>query len=442
MTVAPRPRPRVVIVGAGFGGLNAARALRRADVDITIVDERNYHTFQPLLYQVATAGLNAADVAHAVRGIFQDQRNVAFRRGRVVGAEWERRQLLVQHDEGETTTLPFDHLVVAAGSTRNFFGVEGAADHALPLYSLPEAVALRNHLLGRFEAADADPRQIDDGALTFAIVGGGPTGVEMAGALRELVDVVLRKDFHDLDLGRVRVVLLDMASELLTAYGPAARRHALETLRGRGVEVRLGETVAAVTPTRVTLGSGEELRAHTLVWAAGVRAASLAEVLGVERGPGGRIVVDETLAVPGHPGVYAVGDVAHIVDRRHGVLPQLAPVAIQGGRHVARTITRQLAGRPRRRFRYVDKGTMATIGRRAAVAELPLGISLSGTLAWLAWLGLHIVQLIGFRNRASVLLNWTWNYVTWDRGPRLILESAARRAAPCATPPGGPTTPR
>ncbi len=420
-------RPQVVVIGAGFGGLATAKELAGSDVDVTVVDQHNFHTFQPLLYQVATAGLNAADVAYAVRGIFQRQSNVRFRQATATGVDWERRRLAATSPDGAALSLPFDHLVIGAGATANFFGIEGAAEHAHPLYSLTDAIELRNHVLGRFEAADAQPSLIDDGALTFVIVGGGPTGVEVAGALAELFGAVLRRDFPALDIGKARVLLVEMADHVLTPFSAPSQRHALETLASRGVEVRLSEAVVKVDDTRVTLRSGEVLAAHTLVWAAGVKANPLAAVLGVETGRGGRIVVDPDLSIPGREGAYAIGDVALIDDPRDGVLPQLAQVAIQSGKHAARQIDARLAGREPTFFRYRDKGTMATIGRRAAVAELPIGLRLKGTPAWAAWLGLHLVYLMGFRNRLSVMLNWAWNYFTWDRGPRLIVPTSESR---------------
>jgi NADH:ubiquinone reductase (H+-translocating) len=407
------PDVDVVVVGAGFGGLAAAKALDHAPVNVTIVDRHNYHTFQPLLYQVATAGLNAADVAYAVRGIFRRQRNASFRQATVTGVDWSTNTL--QLDDG---TLPFDHLVVAAGATAAYFGIEGANEHGFPLYTLTDAIALRNHVLERFEAADADPALVDDGVLTFVVVGGGPTGVEVAGALAELFAMVLRKDFRTLDVSKARIVLVEMASALLQPFSPASQRHARERLTDMGVEVRTDEAVVRVTPTRVELKSGEELAAHTLVWAAGVQANPLAQALGVPTTRAGRVVVGPDLRIDGHDNAFAVGDVAAITGPDGTILPMLAPVAMQSGRHAAREIAN-----PRHKpFRYRDKGTMATIGRRAAVAELPLRVRLSGTPAWMAWLGLHLVTLVGFRNRLSVFLNWAWNYVTWDRGPRLIIE--------------------
>ncbi|MGK2947205.1 MAG: NAD(P)/FAD-dependent oxidoreductase [Acidimicrobiales bacterium] len=415
--------PKVVVVGAGFGGLEVARSLKGRPVDVTLVDRHNFHTFQPLLYQVATAGLNAADVAHVVRGLFHDQGNVRFRQGTVTGVDWAARTVTV----AEQDPLPFDHLVLAAGAAVTWFGTPGAEEHGFALYTLEDATRLRNHVVERFEAADTDQREIDRGGLTFVVVGGGPTGVETAGALAELFAMVFRKDYPGLPVSRARVVLVEMQDHLLGPFRPASRRHALDTLRSRGVEVRLGTKVASVGADTVTFGDGEVLPCQTLVWAAGVQANPLAAVLDLEQDRGGRVVVDPDLQVPGRRGVWAIGDVAAARDSRGELLPQLAPVAMQSGRHVARQITRLLANEPTAAFRYRDKGTMATIGRRAAVAELPGRITLRGAPAWLAWLGLHLVFLVGKRNRASVLLNWAWNYLTWDRGPRLILRSGRRQ---------------
>ncbi|MFP5255444.1 MAG: NAD(P)/FAD-dependent oxidoreductase [Acidimicrobiia bacterium] len=414
--------PKVVVIGAGFGGVEVARHLKGVPVDVTLVDRHNYRTFQPLLYQVATAGLNAADVAHPVRGLFHGQRNVAFRQADVTGVDWDGR---VVHLDGQPD-LPFDHLVVAGGASVTYFGTPGAAEHGFPLYTLADSVTLRNHIVERFEAADVDRGAIERGALTFVVVGGGPTGVETAGALAELFAMVFRKDYPHLEVARARVVLVEMQDHLLGPFAESSRRHALDTLRARGVEVRLGTKVAAVAAEAVTFADGEVLPCHTLIWAAGVQANPLASALDVPQGRGGRITVGPDLAIDGRPGGWAIGDIAAAHDRKGELLPQLAPVAMQAGRHVARQITRLLEGRPTEAFRYRDKGTMATIGRRAAVAELPGRIRLRGAPAWLAWLGLHLVFLVGTRNRASVLLNWAWSYLTWDRGPRIVLRPDPR----------------
>ena len=418
--------PKVVIVGAGFGGLATARELAHAPVEITLVDRHNFHTFLPLLYQVATAGLNPADVAYPVRGIFQRQMNVEFRHAVVSGVDWPTKRLLLVGGDA----LSFDYLVVAAGSTTNFFGVPGASDHGFSLYSLAEAAQLRNHILERWEEADTDPERIDDGALNVVVVGGGPTGVEVAGALAELFSQVMTRDYHHLETWRARVILIERETFLLPPFHPDAQYYSRQTLISRGVEVRLGESVERVTATRVHLASGEVIPAHTLIWAAGVKANPLASTLGLPQGHAGRIPVGPDLQVAGHPGVFAIGDVAQIEGRKGRPLPQLAPVAMQSGRHAARQLDRLLTGRLTKRFRYVNKGTMATIGRRAAVAELPGRIRLHGTPAWFSWLGLHLVFLIGFRNRISVLVNWAWSYLTWDRGPRLIFSPIPEEGYP------------
>jgi NADH dehydrogenase len=427
-------RPDVVVIGGGFGGLHVARGLARAPVEVTVVDRNNYTTFQPLLYQVATAGLNAGDVAHPVRGLFHRQRNLRFRQGEVVGVDWDARLLHLDGGGPQPSTLPFDQLVVAAGAVNSWFGVPGAEEHARPLYTLDDAVELRNHILLQFEAADADRSLVDEGALTFVVVGGGPTGVEMAGALVELVAVVFRRDYPQLAVGRARVVLVEARDVLLSTFRPGSQQDAVDSLRARQVDVRLGHesTVAEVTDRHIRLAGGETIPTRTVVWAAGVTANPLARTLGLETTRGGRVVVERDLSVPGRPGVWAVGDVAAIPGRTGDPLPQLAPVAMQSGRHVARQIERHLTGRSTRPFRFHDRGTMATIGRHAAVAELPGGVRLHGVVAWFAWLGLHILYLTGIRNRASVLLHWAWGYLTWDRGPRLILRPApsARPAKP------------
>jgi NADH:ubiquinone reductase (H+-translocating) len=411
-------RPHVVIVGAGFGGLTAAKRLERHDVDVTLVDRHNYHSFQPLLYQVATAGLNAADVGYAVRGVFRRQQRVHFLKAQVTGVDWDGHRLELRDEP----PLSFDHLVLAAGSSTNWFGVPGAADYAFPLYGLEHAVRVRNHLLSLFEAADAVPGLIEDGVLNLVVVGGGPTGVEVAGAMAELVDKVLRQDFHDLDVRRSRVILVEQAPHLLAPFSEKSRHYARKMLETRGVEVRLGEVVTSVAKDHLTLEDGSTIPTRLVLWAAGVRASGLVDRLGLEQGRGGRVVVGSDLSIPGHPDAYAIGDVADIDDGRGGRLPQLAQVAIQGGAHAAEQILATIDDRGRTPFHYLDKGTMATIGRRAAVAELPGGIQLTGGIAWLAWLGLHLVYLLGVRNRISVFVNWAWNYLTWDRGPRLILR--------------------
>ncbi len=413
-------RPHVVIVGGGFAGLSAARTLGGHDVDVTLVDQHNFHTFQPLLYQVATAGLEPADVAYPVRAIVAKHRNVTFRCGQVATVDLEASRLVL----ADNSVVPFDHLIVATGATAGFFGIPGGAEHAQPLYTLGNARMLRNSLLTTLETVDAHPERYDDGAPTFVVVGGGPTGVEMAGALMELLSVSIEHDRLRIDPDRTRVVLVDTADRLLAGFADPAGRYAADTLRRRGVEVELGAAVAEVRGDGVRMADGRWIPAAAVVWAAGVTVdGTLAATLGTVRGRGGRVLVEPDLSVPGHPTISVVGDAAAVPvgPGEERPAPQLAPVAIQSGRHAAAQVLRRIEGTPTEPFRYKDKGIMATIGRRAAVAQLRRGPVIRGTLGWLAWLGLHLVYLIGFRNRLVVMLNWTWRYFDWPSGPRLIV---------------------
>ena len=427
-------RPHVVIVGSGFGGLNAATRLAREPVDITVVDRDNYHGFWPLLYQVATAGLGADDIAHPIRSIYSGFQNVTVRLGTVTDVDLDER--LVEVD-GEPS-LRYDYLVLAAGSSTSDFGIPGVEEHAFPLKTLPDAVRLRNHILASFERADIDGGATrDPGALTVVLVGGGPTGVEMAGALSELIGRNLAADFRGLDLTKAKVVLVEMTDHVLPGFGRASQQSALETLTQRGVEVCLNTRLAKVTAEGVTFEDGRSIPARTVVWTAGVKANPLAGSLPGKKGKGGTIPVRPDLSMEDHPEVFVIGDLAAArpLGRLSGhgeQLPQLAQVAIQGGRHTADNIRRVLLGKSTRPFRYRNHGIMATIGRRAAVAELPGGLKFRGTLGWLAWLGVHLVFLVGFRNRVVVLINWAWNYLTWDRAARVILDDGSR------TPTGQP----
>ena len=407
-------------MGAGFGGLAAAKALDDVPVDLTVVDQNNFHTFQPLLYQVATAGLDSDDVAHSVRGIVRREGGTTTRLATVQEVDLDARKLVVDHGP----PVAYDFLVLAAGAVTDDYGVAGVREHGYGMKSLQDALRLRNHVLGQFEAGDADPDGPGDGVLTVVVVGGGATGVELAGAMSELFRMVLAKDFPHLDHDRARVVLLEATDRLLGAFNPRLQAFAARRLASLGVDVRMGASVEEVLPDAVRLRGGEVIPTRTVVWAAGVRATRLPGIGDVERGRGGRIVVEPDLSLPGHPEVFAIGDLAATPDGHGGTLPQLAPVAQQGGRHVARQIERQLRGEPATPFKYLDKGTMATIGRHAAVAELPFGLRFSGFPAWVAWLFLHLLLLVGFRNRLNVLLNWTWNYMTYDRGARLILDAS------------------
>jgi NADH dehydrogenase len=410
------PRPHVVVIGAGFGGLECAKALAGKPVEVTVVDRQNFHTFSPLLYQVATSALTPGDVVFPIRGVFRRAGNVRVRRGTVVAVDLVGR--CVRLDDG--AELAYDFLVLAAGATTAWFGVPGAEEHALPLYGMPDAVRLRNHVLTCFEAADADPTLTEE-ALTFVIVGGGPTGVEMAGALHELFKHVLVHDFPELDINQAKVVLLEAMDHLLAPFHPSSRRHALDILAKRGVEVRLGQALDRATPDEVVLKDGTVIPTRTLIWGAGVRAHPLADILGLEQTRGGRIVVGEDLSVPGRPEVFVVGDLAGAPDGKGGLQPQVAQPAIQEARHAAQNIELTLKGEPRTGFVYKDKGTMATIGRNAAVTELPNGARFKGALAWYMWLALHLAYIIGFRSRFVVLVNWIWSYLTYDRHARIIV---------------------
>lgn len=430
-------RPRVVVVGAGFGGLAAAKALADAPVEVTVVDQRNHHTFQPLLYQVATAGLGIDDICYATRGIFQRQSNARAVQARVTGVDFERRLVLTE----EQVDLPYDHLVLALGGVTADFGVTGVAEYAFGLKSAAEAIEIRTHVLRRFEAADrlarsgplrapADEKALV-GATTIVLVGGGPTGVEMAGGFAELIDGPLRKDFPELDIDRARVILVEASDRLLGTFAPSLGDHARRRLEKRGVEVRLSTAVEAVGPDTVGFADGTEIPCDTVVWAAGIAANPLGTNLGLPTGRGGRVEVDEHLRLADRPEVHVIGDLAlPPQDAFDGPVPQVAAAAIQGGQHVAAVIQAGVAtdglggsaGDPVEPFRYRDKGSMATIGRNAAVVELPRGPKITGFPGWVAWLALHLVMLIGFRNRANVLVNWAWNYLTYDRGSRLIIE--------------------
>lgn len=406
---------RVVIVGAGFGGLRVAHRLRGAPVRVTVIDRHNYHTFIPLLYQVATAGLEPEEIAQPVRRILRDAANSRFRLATVTAVDLKRRLVISDGD-----SLTYDYLVLAAGSVTNFFGMESVAGATSALRELDDAESLRDRVLTALERAanEDDPARAAE-LMTIVIVGGGPTGVELAGALAELHRHALPRDFPELDLWAARIILLEAAGTLLPGMPAPMQREAKRQLLRMGVEVRLNTAVSNADEGGVTLKGGEQVAAGAIAWVAGMRASPLAEALPVERDAAGRLVVGESLQLPGYPQVYAIGDIAHVGHPNRPPHPMLAPVAIQQGNHVAANILRQIAGKAPRRFHYRDRGTMVTIGRSAAVARI-YGLSLSGFVAWVIWLTVHLVWLIGFRNRALVLVNWAWNYATYDRAVRLI----------------------
>lgn len=415
--------PHVVIIGAGFGGLNAAQALRRSPVEVTLVDRNNYHKFQPLLYEVAMAGLEPDDIAHNVRDIFRNDDNIRFRMGTVTHIDTNAQQ--IELDNG---FIAYDYLIVAGGAEVNYFGVEGAAEHAFPLKNVTDAVDLRHHTLRQFERYDRlrheSPDAIPEGMLNFVLVGGGPTGVEMAGALVELFDT-LNRDYPDFDVREhARVILLEMQDALLQGYHDSLQAYTRRTLETRGVEVQTGATVERVGDESVSLADGTRLPTQTLIWAAGVQASPLADLLQAEQTRSGQVVVSDTLALPTHKNVFVVGDMAAIEgNTSDDWLPQLAQVAIQSGTHAAKQIRADVQGQDRTAFSYSDYGQMATIGRNAAVAELAGGLRFKGVIAWLMWVVIHIAKLVGFRNRVSVFTDWIYNYFTYKRHARLILDS-------------------
>jgi NADH:ubiquinone reductase (H+-translocating) len=412
-----RIRPRVVIAGAGFGGLTCARGLRHVPVDVLLVDRNNYHLFTPLLYQVASALLDPGEIARPVRELIRPLDNADFRQAQVTGADFERR--ILNTDRGP---LPYDYLVLATGSQSDYFGNASLARHAFGLKDLDEGLALRNRILSQFEASRwvAEPGKRRT-MLTFAVVGAGPTGVELAGSISELIHLVLRKDYRDLDVGEVRVLLLEAAGAPLGTFVPSLREAARKSLAKKGVELILGAKVESVTDDSIRLAGGEEIAAATIIWTAGVRASDVGTTIGAQLVRQARVKVEPTLQLAGHPVVFAIGDLAGATDG--GVpLPMLIPVAMQEGRHVAATIAELVRNGGANAFRYKDPGIMATIGRNSAVAELG-AIHLSGFLGWSMWLAVHLVNVISFRSRILVLVNWAWDYLFYDRPIRLIVRA-------------------
>lgn len=404
---------RVVIIGAGFGGLYAAKGLGRRNVNVTIVDRKNHHTFQPLLYQVATAALNPSDIAVPIRAIFRKQKNVRVVLGEAISVDPERR--IVRLRDGE---LEYDRLIIATGVTHSYFGSDQWARHAPGLKTIEDALDIRRRMLLAYEAAERETDSLAQReCLTFVIVGGGPTGVELAGSISEIARHTLKRDFRRIDPTDAHVILIEAEPRVLPPYEPDLSESARRQLERLGVDVRTGCRVRDIHAGRVVLDDGE-IRARTILWAAGVRASELARSLGASLDKAGRVEVTSRLTIPGHEEVHVIGDLAHIEQDGEPV-PGIAPAAIQQGRYAARAILRSLDGKPSEPFRYRDKGIMATIGRAAAVAQIGK-LHLSGLAAWLMWLCVHIFFLIGFRNRFLVISEWAWAYLTWTRGARLI----------------------
>jgi NADH dehydrogenase len=411
-------RARVVIVGGGFGGLQAAKALAEAPVHVTLVDRRNHHLFQPLLYQVATAALSPADIAQPIRSVLRRHSNLDVVLAEVEAIDVAAKEIVLDEDQ-QAGRLPYDYLILAAGANHAYFGHDEWAPNAPGLKTLEDALDIRRRILMSFEEAEREPDLARRKALmTFVVVGGGPTGVEMAGAIAEIARFSLARDFRHIDTRDARVILIEASTEVLAAFPDRLSRHALRDLERLGVDVRFGKPVTAIAPDAVTLGD-EIIPANTIIWAAGVQSSPLGRSLGVELDRAGRVLVNPDLTVPGHPELFVIGDMASLPDARGRPLPGVAQVAMQQGAWAAANILRAIGGRPARPFRYRDLGNMATIGRNSAVADIR-GLRLTGFVAWLAWAVVHILNLIGFRNRLLVGLQWLWSYLTLQRGARLI----------------------
>lgn len=422
--------PRVVVVGSGFGGLAVIQGLKRVPVDVTVLDRQNFHLFQPLLYQVATAALNPSDIASPIRRIVRGQKNVETQLADVTGFDLDRKVVLLADGE-----VHFDILVVAAGATHSYFGHPEWAEHAPGLKSIEDALGIRRRMLLAFEAAEREPdEELRRDWLTFVIVGGGPTGVELAGAFRDVAGMTLARDFAHIDPASARVVLIEGAPRLLPPYPEELSKSAREQLEALGVEVREGARVTNIDAEGVNIGD-ERITAKTVLWAAGVAASPLGKALGAPLDRAGRVMVEPDLTLPGHPNVFVIGDLAHL-EQDGKPVPGVAPAAQQMGKQTAKNIARMVRGKPVEPFRYVDKGSLATIGRNAAVAKLG-SRRYTGFFAWFLWMSVHIFFLIGFRNRALVMFQWAWSYISYDRGARLITN---RPGGPLVSHPAAAST--
>jgi NADH dehydrogenase len=417
MSTADTATPSVVIVGGGFAGVGCAKQLAKHDVAVTVLDRNNYHQFQPLLYQVATAELATSDIARPLRAIFRNDPTVVVKQLEVTDVDPSTRSVTAA--DGQVFTG--DYLVLAAGSRPNFFHTPGAAEHALPLYTVNDATALRTRLFEVFESADSSPARIEQGALNVVIVGAGPTGVETAGAVADLVNEVMPKRFHDLDVKRARIYLIDHGPVVLAAFSDKAHDYAAKRLEHSGVTLRLGIGVQEVGANKVVLSDGTEIPTHTVVWAGGIQAPDVAGKLGLPQGRAGRLTVQPDLTVEEHPRVYAIGDVANIPDHDGNDLPQLGSVALQAGRWAADNILADHGGSARRPFHYKDKGIMAMIGDGAAIAEMGAHHhELHGHVAFAAWLGVHAWLMSGVRQRMDAFMAWGWDFFGGSRSTSII----------------------
>jgi len=411
------PKPSVVVVGGGFAGVGCAKELAKRGIAVTLLDRNNYHQFQPLLYQVATAELAMTDIARPLRGIFKSEPTVRVHRAEVTDVDPASRTVTTA--DGQTFTG--DYLVLAAGSQPNFFRTPGASDHALPLYTLEHAIALRRRLVELVEEVDADPSRIDQGALNFVIVGAGPTGVETAGALADAVKQVIPRSFRDLDINRARIYLIDHGPVVLAAFSDRAHSYTADKLEHNGVHLLLKTGVKEVTPAKVILSDGNEILTRLVVWAGGIQAPELAAKLGMEQGRGGRVATLPDLTVDGFPRVYVIGDMANTPDHDGTALPQLGSVALQAGRWTAMNILADIDGTERKPFHYKDKGIMAMIGDGAAVAEMgPHHHELHGHMAFAAWLGVHAWLMSGVHQRVDAFLSWGWDFIGSARSSSLL----------------------
>jgi NADH:ubiquinone reductase (H+-translocating) len=409
--------PHILIIGAGFGGMEVARGLANVPVRITLVDRHNYHLFQPLLYQVAIAGLLPSQIAYPLRTIFRRQKNLTFQMGEVTEINLESRYIKM-----DGSVIAYDYLVFAAGGETNFFGNQSVEQNGFQLKNIQSAIEIRNHLLETFEdasrEADTDKRKA---LLTYIVVGGGPTGVETSGALAELISHIMTRDYPHMDLKEVRVILLEAGPSVMPSYPDELRKATVRLLESKKVEVLTNTKLVDYNGQRVALDDGAHLEADTLIWTAGVKAAGITSQLGVEQAVSGRVRVADSLQIPNHPEVFVIGDAAYLVNGNGRPLPMLSTVAIQQGKVTARNIRRIINGEGLEEFHYKDPGLLATIGRNAAVARI-WGLSFSGFIAWLIWVFLHIYRLIGFRNRLLVLINWAWEYFFYENQIRLITK--------------------
>lgn len=407
--------PHVVILGAGFGGLETAQRLKNAPVRITLLDRHNYHLFQPLLYQIAIAGLVPSQIAYPLRTIFRHQKNLTFQMGEITSIDFE-----ACYVRTNGSVIAYDYLVLSVGGQTNFFGLDAVEENGFQLKSIEDATGTRNHLLRMFERAsrEIDPQK-RKALLTFVVVGGGPTGVETAGALAELITHVMTKDYPEMDLRESRVLLVEATPNVMAAYPDELRKSTMDLLRSKHVEIMLNTRLTDYNGQTITFGDGSHLDTYTVIWTAGVRAAELVDRLGVQQAAGKRIRVEPTLQLPQHPEVFVIGDAAYVEDEKGQPLPMLATVAQQQAKAAAKNIRNILRGKKLEPFHYKDPGLLATIGRNAAVARI-WGLSFSGFIAWAIWVVLHIYRLIGFRNRLVVLINWAWDYFFYDNQVRLI----------------------